>query len=67
MKMLLQSQIHLMNARIIEVLNDREVLVDIPYSVNNIVSNFTLVLLFLTYSDFQNEVIGESTLSRSLK
>ena len=52
-------------ARIIEVLNDREVLVDIPYSVNNIVSNFTSGSYSVTYSDFQNEVIGESTLTGS--
>ena len=52
-------------ARIIEVLNDTEVIVDIPYTSNNIVSNFTSGSYSVTYSDFQNEIIGESTLTGS--
>jgi hypothetical protein len=52
-------------ARIIEVLNDTEVIVDVPYTSNNVVSNFTSGSYTVTYSDFQNEVIGESTLTGS--
>jgi len=52
--------------KIIEVLNDREVLVDIPYTnSNNIVSNFTSHPYSVTYTDFQNETIGESALTGS--
>jgi hypothetical protein len=52
-------------ARIIEVLNDREVLVDIPYTIDNFVSNFTSGSYSVSYSDFANQVIGESTLTGS--
>jgi len=51
--------------QIIEVLNDREVLVDTPYSVNNIVTNFVSQSYSVTYADFQNEVIAESVLTGS--
>lgn len=53
------------SSTIIEVLNDKEVLVDIPYSENNIVSNFTSQSYSVTYTDFQNETIGESALTGS--
>ena len=53
------------NAKIIEVINDTEVLVDVPYSSNNIVSNFTSGSYSITYSDFNNQTIGESTLTGS--
>jgi len=52
-------------AKIIEVLSDREVLVDVPYTSNNIVSDFISGSYSATYSDFQNETIGESTLTGS--
>jgi len=52
-------------AKIIEVLSDREVLVDVPYTSNNIVSDFISGSYSVTYSDFQNETIGESTLTGS--
>lgn len=51
--------------KIIEVLNDREVLVDIPYTNNSIVSNFVSQSYSVTYTDFQNETIGESALTGS--
>ena len=52
-------------AKIIEVLSDREVLVDVPYTSDNIVSDFISGSYSVTYSDFQNETIGESTLTGS--
>jgi hypothetical protein len=52
-------------ANITEVLNDTEVLVNVPYTINNRVSNFTSGSFSVTYSDFQNETIGESTLTGS--
>ena len=51
--------------KIIEVLNDREVLVDIPYTDNSIVGNFVSQSYSVTYTDFQNETIGESALTGS--
>ena len=51
--------------KIIEVLNDREVLVDIPYADNSIVGNFVSQSYSVTYTDFQNETIGESALTGS--
>ena len=51
--------------KIIEVLNDREVLVDVPYQINNLVSNFTSGSYSVTFSDFNNETIGESSLTGS--
>lgn len=65
MKISLQYQVQLTPQKIIEVINDTEVLVDIPYSSNNIVSNFTSGSYSITYSDFNNETIGESTLTGS--
>ena len=53
------------SANINEVLNDKQVLVDIPYSVNSVVDNFVSQSYSVTYSDFQNEVVGESTLTGS--
>ena len=53
------------SGKIIEVLNDTEVLVDVPYTINNLVSNFTSGSYSISYSDFQNEVVGESTLTGS--
>ena len=50
---------------IIEVLNDREVLVDIPYTENNLVKAFLSQSATVTYSDFQNEIIGETSLTGS--
>ena len=50
---------------IIEVLNDREVLVDIPYTQNNLVKSFVSQSSSVTYSDFQNQVVGESALTGS--
>lgn len=51
---------------IIEVLNDKEVLVDVPYTdSNNIVSSFTSQSSTTTYQDFENETIGESALTGS--
>ena len=52
-------------ANIVEVLNDTDVLVDVPYTINNLVSNFTSGSYSVSYADFQNEVIGESTLTGS--
>jgi len=55
----------LYSPKIIEVLNDREVLVDIPYTDNSIVGNFVSQSYSVTYTDFQNETIGESALTGS--
>jgi len=51
--------------KIIEVLNDREVLVDIPYTENSIVGNFVSQSYSVTYTDFEHETIGESALTGS--
>jgi len=51
--------------KVTEVLNDTEVLVDVPYTINNLVSNFTSGSYSITYSDFQNEVVGETALTGS--
>jgi len=53
------------SGKIIEVINDTEALVNVPYSLNNIVSNFTSGSYSITYSDFNNEIIGESALTGS--
>jgi len=54
------------SSNIIEVLNDRELLVNIPYTNdNNIVDNFTSQSYSVTYTDFQRETIGESALTGS--
>ena len=51
---------------IIEVLNDREVLVNIPYSdSNNLVQPFTSQSFSVTYQDFANEVLTDSALTGS--
>jgi len=52
-------------SKITEVLNDTDVLVDVPYTIDNFVSNFTSGSYSVSYADFQNEVIGESTLTGS--
>jgi len=51
--------------KIIEVLNDREVLVDVPYTQSNLVKSFVSQSYSISYSDFQNEIIGESSLTGS--
>ena len=53
------------SSRIIEVLNDKQVLVNIPYTTGSLVDNFVSQSYSVTYSDFQNEIIGESTLTGS--
>jgi len=51
---------------IIEVLNDREVLVNIPYSdSNNLVQPFVSQSFSVTYQDFANEVLTDSALTGS--
>ena len=51
---------------IIEVLNDRELLVDIPYTdSNNIVQPFSSEPYSVTYQDFAGEVLEESALTGS--
>ena len=51
---------------IIEVLNDRELLVDIPYTdSNNIVQSFSSQSYSVTYQDFAGEVLEESALTGS--
>jgi hypothetical protein len=50
------------SSTIIEVLNDREVLVDVPYTENSLVSSFVSQSSSVTYSDFQNETLGETAL-----
>jgi hypothetical protein len=51
---------------IIEVLNDRDVLVDIPYlDSNNLVEFFTSQSYSITYQDIENQTIGESALTGS--
>ena len=51
--------------RIIEVLDSKQVLVDIPYTVNNIVTDFESGSYSVSYTDFQNQVIGETALTGS--
>lgn len=51
--------------RIIEVLNDREVLVDVPYTEDSLVKSFVSQSYSVTYTDFQNETIGETSLTGS--
>ena len=51
--------------KIIEVLDSKQVLVDIPYTENNIVKNFESGSYSVTYTDFQNQVIGETSLTGS--
>lgn len=53
------------SANIIEVLNDREVLVDIPYTEDNLVKSFISETSSVTYTDFQNGIINESALTGS--
>jgi hypothetical protein len=50
---------------IIEVLNDKEVLVDVPYTENNLVSSFVSQSSSITYQDFAGETISESALTGS--
>ena len=51
---------------IIEVLNDREVLVNIPFTdSNNLVESFSSQSYSVTYQDIQNQTIGESALTGS--
>ena len=52
-------------ARVIEVLSDREVLIDKPYTNNNLVEDFISGSYSITYTDFQNQVIGETALTGS--
>ena len=51
--------------RIIEVLDSTQVLVDRPYAPNNIVTNFISGSFSVTYSDFNNQTIGETSLTGS--
>jgi hypothetical protein len=51
--------------RIIEVLNDREVLVDTPYTSGSVVYDFVSESYSITYADFQNEVTASSALTGS--
>lgn len=51
--------------KIIEVLDSKQVLVDIPYTENNIVKNFESGSYSVTYTDFQNQVVGETSLTGS--
>ena len=51
--------------RIIEVLNSKQVLVDVPYTLNNIVQDFESGSYSVSYTDFQNQVIGETSLTGS--
>ena len=55
----------LYSPKIIEVLNDREVLVDIPYTHESIVSNCVSQSYSVTDTDVQNETIGESAVTGS--
>jgi hypothetical protein len=48
-----------------EVLNNKEVLVDVPYSVNNIVQNFTSSLYQTTFEFLEGQTVSESTLTGS--
>jgi hypothetical protein len=50
---------------IIEVLNNSQVLVDFPYTVNNLVRPFTSESFVASYLDFDNETPGESSLTGS--
>ena len=51
--------------KIIEVLNQKEVLIDTPYVSSSLVDGFVSASYSVSYTDFQNEVIGESTLTGS--
>ena len=51
--------------KIIEVLDSKQVLVNIPYTENNIVKNFESGSYSVTYTDFQNQVVGETSLTGS--
>jgi len=51
--------------QIIEVLNDREVLVETPYTSSNLVANFASESFEVTYSDINGQTIGESELTGS--
>jgi hypothetical protein len=53
------------NPTIIEVLNDRQVLVDTPYSENSLVQPFSSQSFTSSYQDFENEIPGESSLTGS--
>ena len=56
----------LYSPKIVEVLNDTELLVDIPFTNdNNIVESFSSQPYSITYTDFQNETVGESALTGS--
>jgi hypothetical protein len=48
-----------------EVLNNKEVLVDVPYSVNNIVQNFSPLPYQTTFEFLEGQTISESTLTGS--
>lgn len=50
---------------IIEVLNDREVLVDVPYTSNNIVENFTSQSYSTTFEYVEGQTITDSSLTGS--
>ena len=50
---------------IIEVLNDNEVLVEQPYVLDNLVDSFVSQSYSVSYTDFANEIVGESTLTGS--
>ena len=48
-----------------EVLNNKEVLVDVPYSVNNIVQNFSPLPYQTTFEFLEGQVVNESALTGS--
>jgi hypothetical protein len=48
-----------------EVLNNKEVLVDVPYSVNNIVQNFSPLPYQTTFEFLEGQTVSESTLTGS--
>ena len=51
--------------KIIEVLNDKEVLVEEPYVLDNLVDSFVSQSYSVSYTDFANEIVGESALTGS--
>ena len=53
------------SSRIIEVLNDTEVLVETPHTVDGLVSGFTSGSYSVTFADFQNQILGETSLTGS--
>ena len=53
------------NSRVLEVLNDRVVLVDRPYTVNGVVNNFTSQSFTTTFEDIEQQEFLESNIISS--